>query len=125
MAARNVSFFRWDEMPKEKVSAMLDRRLVTGDRIMLAHVYLKKGCVVPRHQHENEQITYILEGCLRFSLGDDGAQVVDVRAGEILHIPAHLPHSAEALEDTLDVDIFHPPRQDWLDGDDAYLRRPA
>jgi quercetin dioxygenase-like cupin family protein len=122
---RTAKLHSWEKMPREKVTDKLERRIITGDRMMLTHVYLKKGCVVPRHQHENEQITYILEGCLRFSLGDDGAQVVDVRAGEILHIPAHLPHSAEALEDTLDVDIFHPPRQDWLDGDDAYLRRPA
>src|SRR5207253_6333098 len=114
MSARNVSFFRWDEMPKEKVSAMLDRRLVTGDRIMLAHVYLKKGCVVPRHQHDNEQITYILEGALRFWIGDDGARELVVAAGEVLHIPSNVPHKAEALEDTLDVDIFSPPRQDWL-----------
>ena len=117
--------FRWDDMPRETLNAGLGRRLITGDQVMLAHVYFTAGTEVPTHRHHNEQITYILEGCLRFSLGEDGAQVVDVRAGEILHIPAHLPHSAEALEDTLDVDIFHPPRQDWLDGDDAYLRRPA
>lgn len=102
---------------------MLDRRLITGDRMMLAHVYLKKGCVVPKHSHENEQITYILEGALRFWIGDDGAEEVVVRAGEVLHIPSNVPHKAEALEDTLDVDIFDPPRQDWLDKTDSYLRR--
>jgi quercetin dioxygenase-like cupin family protein len=122
-APRKVSFFRWDEMPKEQVSAMLDRRLVTGDRIMLAHVYLKKGCVVPRHQHDNEQITYILEGALRFWVGEDEKEVVVVRAGEVLLIPSNVWHKAEALEDTLDVDVFSPPRQDWLDKSDAYLRR--
>ena len=114
--------YRWDELPREKVSAMLDRRLITGDRMMLAHIYLKKGAVVPRHQHENEQITYVLQGALRFRLGADGAQQVDVRSGEVLTIPPNLPHTAEALEDTLDVDIFDPPRRDWLDGNDAYLR---
>ena len=119
----SVSFYRWDEMPKEKVSAMLDRRLVTGERIMLAHVYLKKGCVVPRHQHDNEQITYILEGALRFWIGEDEKEDVVVRAGEVLHIPSSVWHKAEALEDTLDVDVFSPPRQDWLDKSDAYLRR--
>ncbi len=123
MAARNVSFFRWDEMPKEKVSAMLDRRLVTGERIMLAHVYLKKGCVVPRHQHENEQITYILEGALRFWIGEDEKEERVIRAGEVLHIPPNVWHKAEALQDTLDVDVFSPPRQDWLEKSDAYLRR--
>ena len=112
----------WDDMPKETVTPLLDRRLITGHRMMLAHVYLKKGCIVPMHSHDNEQLTYILEGKLRFFLGEDGSEVVDVAAGEVLHIPSWLPHQAEALEDTLDVDIFNPPRQDWLDGSDAYLR---
>lgn len=110
-------------MPKESVSDMLERRLITGDRMMLAHVYLKRGCIVPRHSHENEQLTYILSGALRFWIGEEGEQEVVVRAGEVLHIPSNVPHKAEALEDTLDVDIFSPPRQDWLDGSDAYLRR--
>ena len=118
-----VTFYRWDEMPREKVSAMLDRRLITGDRMMLAHVYLKKGCVVPRHQHENEQLTYILEGGLRFWIGEDEKQTVDVMAGEVLHIPSMVWHKAEALQDTVDVDVFSPPRQDWLDKTDSYLRR--
>jgi len=106
------------------VTPLIGRRLVTGDELMIAHVYLAKGAIVPLHSHHNEQLTYILEGALRFWLGDDGSEVVDVRAGEVLHLPAHLPHKAEALEDTLDVDVFHPPRQDWLDGTDAYLRQP-
>jgi quercetin dioxygenase-like cupin family protein len=110
-------------MPKEKVSDMLDRRLVTGERLMLAHVYLKKGCVVPRHQHENEQVTYILEGSMRFWLGEEPGEELVLRAGEVLVIPSNLPHKAEALEDTLDLDVFAPPRQDWLDGTDDYLRR--
>src|SRR6188508_258384 len=114
--------YRIDDMPKEEVKAGFFRRLITTERMMLAHVYLDQGCVVPMHSHENEQLTYILEGTLRFWLGDDEAEVVDVRAGEVLHIPAHLPHRAEALEDTLDVDIFSPPRADWFDGSDAYLR---
>jgi quercetin dioxygenase-like cupin family protein len=91
--------------------------------MMLAHVYLKKGAIVPRHSHENEQITYILEGGLRFWIGNDEAEVIDVLAGEVLHIPSHVPHKAEALADTLDVDIFSPPRQDWLDKTDDYLRQ--
>src|SRR5881409_1195638 len=124
-AQRSVTWYRWEEMPREKVSAMLDRRLITGDRMMLAHVYLEKGCVVPKHSHENEQLTYILEGTLRFWLGDDESEVVDVAAGEVLHIPSNVPHKAEALEQTLDLDVFCPPRADWLDGTDAYLREPA
>ena len=85
-------------------------------------MYLDKGAEVPRHSHENEQITYILEGALLFKLGANGEREVMVRAGEVLVIPSYLPHSALALEDTLDVDVFNPPRQDWLAGTDAYLR---
>ncbi|GAC1514183.1 MAG: hypothetical protein NVS1B4_01230 [Gemmatimonadaceae bacterium] len=118
-----VRHFRWTDMPKERVTDQLSRRLVTGDRMMLAHVYLDKGCIVPRHSHENEQITYILEGALLFSIGADGADKITVSAGEVLHIPSNVPHQAEALEDTLDVDIFSPPRQDWLDGTDNYFHR--
>ncbi|HEX9220509.1 MAG TPA: cupin domain-containing protein [Gemmatimonadaceae bacterium] len=117
------SFYRWDSMKKERVSDMLERRLITGDRMMLAHVYLKKGCIVPKHSHENEQLTYILEGALKFWIGDDESEEITVRAGEVLLIPSQVPHKAEALEETLDVDVFSPPRQDWLDKKDDYLRR--
>jgi quercetin dioxygenase-like cupin family protein len=123
MNAREVTFYRWSDMPKEKVNDHLDRRLVTGDRMMLAHVYLKQGCVVPRHQHENEQLTYILEGALHFWIGEDERQEVVVRSGEVLHIPAHVWHKAQALEDTVDVDVFSPPREDWLNKTDGYLRQ--
>jgi quercetin dioxygenase-like cupin family protein len=123
MSERNVTFYRWDDMPKETVSETLDRRLITGDRIMISHVYLKKGSIVPRHSHENEQITYILEGGLRFWIGPDESQVIDVMAGEVLHIPSMVQHKAEALEDTLDVDVFSPPREDWLNKTDDYLRK--
>ncbi len=123
MEPRSVTHFRWSEIEEEPLSDVLSRKLITGDRMMLAHVYLKKGCVVPRHSHENEQITYILEGGLRFWIGADEAKVIDVMAGEVLHIPSHVPHKAEALADTLDVDIFSPPRQDWLDKTDDYLRQ--
>ena len=117
-----ATLHRWDDMPREALKEGIERRLVSTDRMMIAHVYLDEGAVVPRHEHENEQLTYILEGTLRFWLGDDESQVVDVHAGEILHIPSFMPHRAEALEQTLDCDIFCPPRQDWLDGSDAYLR---
>lgn len=122
-APTSVTFYRWDEMPRESVSPMLDRRLITGDQMMLAHVYLKEGCIVPRHQHYNEQFTYILEGALRFWIGENEQEELIVRAGEVLHIPSNVWHKAEALEDTLDVDIFSPPREDWLNKTDAYLRR--
>jgi quercetin dioxygenase-like cupin family protein len=121
----SVRTFRWDEMEKESVTDGIERRIITGERMMLTHVYLKRGAVVPRHSHDNEQLTYILEGTLRFWIGDGEAEaeVIDVRAGEVLHIPSNVPHMAEALEDTLDVDVFSPPRQDWLDKTDDYFRR--
>lgn len=120
--AASATWYRWDDMPKERLSNVLERRLITGERMMLAHVYLKKGAIVPTHSHDNEQFTYILEGALRFWLGAGDARELVVGAGEVLHIPSNLPHKAEALQDTLDVDVFCPPRQDWLKGTDAYLR---
>ena len=123
MNGNQTSLYRWNDMPKEQVTEQLSRRLITGDKMMLAHVYLEKGCIVPRHSHENEQITYILSGALHFWIGEEGEEEVTVRAGEVLHIPSGVQHKAEALEDTLDVDIFSPPRQDWLDKTDNYLRQ--
>jgi quercetin dioxygenase-like cupin family protein len=117
----SVTLYNWDSMPREKVTEVIERRLVTGERSMLAHVYLKKGSVVPQHSHDNEQFTYILEGALKFWIGADQDEIVTVRAGEVLHIPSNIPHRAEALEDTLDLDVFTPIRQDWLDGTDSYF----
>lgn len=119
---QTARFFRLDDMPKEQVNPTLARRLITGDRMMLAHVYLDKGSIVPKHAHDNEQITWVVEGALHFWLGENGEREVTIRSGEVLVIPSHLPHKAEALEDTLDVDVFCPPREDWLSGDDSYLR---
>ena len=120
--ADEATHYRWEDLPREELNPLIGRRLITGDSMMIAHIYLAAGAIVPKHEHANEQISYVLEGRMLFSLGEDGSQLVEVSAGEVVHIPAHLPHSAEALEDTLDVDVFHPPRQDWLDGTDAYLR---
>jgi quercetin dioxygenase-like cupin family protein len=117
-----VRFYRVEDVPRERVTHSLDRRLITGERSMLAHVYLKKGCIVPFHSHDNEQISYILEGALRFWIGEQGEDELVLRAGEVLVIPSKVRHKAEALEDTVDVDIFTPPRRDWLDGSDDYLR---
>jgi quercetin dioxygenase-like cupin family protein len=117
-----VKHYRWDDLPPEPLKENLSRKLITGDRMMIAHVYFKKGIDVPLHSHDNEQLTYILEGALHFWFGADGSQEVTVRAGEVVVIPSNLPHRALALEDTLDVDVFCPPRQDWLSGNDAYLR---
>ena len=110
----------WKSVEHEELSPLIGREMLVGSKIMLARVFLKKGAHVPLHQHHNEQVTYILEGALKFSLG--GKEIV-VRAGEVLCIPANLPHEAWAMEDTLDLDIFDPPREDWLAKNDHYLRR--
>ncbi len=116
---RDFTQYRWADIPEESLNPLLSRKLITGDRVMLAHVMLKKGSIVPAHQHENEQVTYILSGALEFLV--QGKEIV-LRQGDVLHIPSNVVHSAIALEDTLDLDIFSPPRQDWLDGTDDYLR---
>jgi quercetin dioxygenase-like cupin family protein len=116
----NVQHIRLADTPTEHLNPLLDRQFVAGEKSMLARLRLRKGCIVPLHSHENEQITYILEGALKFSL--EGKDIV-VHAGEILVIPSNVPHSAEALEDTVDLDVFCPPRADWISGTDAYLRK--
>jgi quercetin dioxygenase-like cupin family protein len=121
-ATDKAELHRWDDLPRERLNSHLERRLITGTNMMIAHIYLEKGGVVPKHSHHNEQITYVLEGALKFLLGENQDQEVVVRAGEVLTIPPQLPHSVVAMEDTLDVDIFNPPRADWLDGSDNYLR---
>jgi quercetin dioxygenase-like cupin family protein len=103
---------RWDEIALEKVTEMISQKFITGEREMLAQIYLKRGALVPIHSHESEQMTYILQGSLRFLVG--GEEVI-VREGEVLHIPAWTPHQAEALEDTFELDVFSPIRRDWLD----------
>ena len=118
-----VTKYCWDDLPMEALNPLFNRRLITGERLMLAHVHMEQGCIVPKHSHENEQVTYVLEGAMRFWIGEDEAEVVDLAAGDVLHIPSWVPHKAEALERMLDMDVFSPPRQDWLDGSDAYLRR--
>jgi quercetin dioxygenase-like cupin family protein len=121
-AATSAKHYRWEDLPAEPLKGGISRRLISGKGVMIAHVYLKKGDDVPQHSHVNEQITYILQGALKFWLGASGDREVTVRAGEVLVIPSNLEHRALALEDTLDVDVFNPPRQDWLNGTDAYLR---
>ena len=123
-----VTFHRWADMPREKVTDQISRRLVTGQGMMLAHVFLadpeaQRALEDVGHQHHNEQLTYILEGALRFWIGEDESETIDVRAGEVLHIPSNVWHKAEALEDTLDVDVFNPPREDWLNHTDSYFHK--
>ena len=124
MPAAKARFHAWDTIPTEQLNPELGRKMITGQNVMLTQIFLKKGCIVPKHDHHNEQVTYVLKGALKFLLGEQQDEEVIVRAGEVLVIPPNLPHSAEALEDTLDIDIFDPPREDWLDGTDSYLRDP-
>jgi len=109
----------WHTVPLEDLKPLLQRQFVVGQEMMLARILLKKGCIVPEHSHHNEQITYVLDGALKFWI--DGQEIV-VNAGEVLCIPAHMPHKAEALEDTVDLDVFNPPRADWINKTDQYLR---
>jgi quercetin dioxygenase-like cupin family protein len=116
---RDVTTYKWDDIPAEPLNELLTRKIITGDRAMLAHIFLKKGCVVPAHSHDNEQMTYVISGALLFTI--NGREIL-LKAGEVMHIPSNVVHSAVAVEDTLDMDVFCPPRQDWLDKTDAYLR---
>src|SRR5438552_18847938 len=115
-----MEHYTWDSVPLEVMSDLSSRKVVSGDKAMVAQVFLKKDAVVPEHHHESEQLTYILDGALKFQL--EGREVI-VRKGEVLRIPSNVPHRAVALEDTLNLDVFSPIRADWLTKDDAYLRR--
>jgi quercetin dioxygenase-like cupin family protein len=115
-----LQYIPWHTIPLEDLNPLLQRQFVVGQEIMLARVLLKKGCIVPQHFHHNEQLTYIVEGALKFWI--DGKEIV-VHAGEVLCIPANMPHKAEAMEDTVDLDIFTPPRADWINKTDQYLRK--
>jgi quercetin dioxygenase-like cupin family protein len=114
-----LKYIPWSTVELESLNPLLQRQLVVGQDIMVARVLMKKGCIVPLHSHQNEQVTYILEGALKFWI--DGKEIV-VNAGEVLTIPRHMPHKAEALADTVDLDVFNPPRADWLNKNDDYLR---
>jgi quercetin dioxygenase-like cupin family protein len=117
-------FTKWADVPLEQMSDVISRKVVSGEKGMVAYVYIKKDGVVPLHKHESEQITYIMEGALKFELMfEPEPREVTVHAGEVLVIPSWVPHRAVALEDTIDMDIFAPIRLDWLTKDDAYLRR--
>jgi quercetin dioxygenase-like cupin family protein len=118
-APARLQYIPWNTVELEDLNPLLQRQFVVGQEIMLARVLLKKGCIVPEHSHHNEQLTYILEGALKFWI--DGKEIV-VHSGEVLCIPSHMPHKAEALEDTVDLDVFSPPRADWINKTDQYLR---
>ena len=122
MAESTASHTKWNDIEIEHLSSLIGRQLIVGTNVMVARILLKKGARVPLHSHHNEQVSYVLEGVMKFFL--DNREVI-VSAGEVLCIPPNMPHEAIALEDTVDLDIFNPPRQDWIDKDDAYLRQDA
>lgn len=120
IVTQSVKLHRWDEIALDKVTEMISRKIVTGEREMLAQIYLKKGALVPMHSHEAEQMTYVLQGALKFLIA---GEEITVREGEVLHIPSWIEHQAEALDDTFELDLFSPIRHDWLDGTDTYFHR--
>jgi quercetin dioxygenase-like cupin family protein len=115
-----MQLYQWDRVEKEQMSPSFARQVIHGDTMTVARVYLSQGCSVPEHSHHNEQISMLEQGALRFVIG--GVEQV-VKAGQVLRIPPHVPHSAQALEDSIAVDLFSPIREDWIRGDDAYLRK--
>jgi quercetin dioxygenase-like cupin family protein len=119
-SAAELKYLAWSDVEREELNPLLYRQLIVGQEVMLARILLKKGCIVPWHSHINEQLSSIFEGVLKFWI--DGKEIV-VRAGEVLVIPPNMPHKAEALEDTLAIDTFHPPRADWTNKTDSYLRK--
>jgi quercetin dioxygenase-like cupin family protein len=123
MLSTGVQAHNWSDLPVDQVSPTLARKLVTGKDVMIAQVMLTKDAIVPKHFHVHEQIAYVAQGALRFALGDDGAEEVTVRAGGVIVFPSNVPHAAVVLEDSVVFDVFSPPREDWITGTDAYLRR--
>jgi len=112
--------YEWNQVEKEQLNPAFARQVIHGESMTVARVYLKKGCLVPEHSHPNEQISMLEQGALRFVLA--GEELI-LKAGQVLRIPPHVPHSAEALEDSIAMDLFSPVREDWIRGDDAYLRK--
>jgi unsaturated pyranuronate lyase len=111
---------RWDELPGQEVAPGVVRRYLTGSRVTVARFTIARGAIVPVHAHDHEQVSSVLRGTLRFTVG--GRELV-LRAGDVLDIPSRVEHGVEALEETDVLDVFSPVRQDWLDGTDTYFRR--
>ena len=120
MSNENARLHRWDEIALEKVTEMLSRKILSGEREMIAQVYMKRGCLVPMHSHESEQMTYVLQGALKFLIR---GEEITVREGEVLHISSWVEHQAEALDDTFELDVFSPVREEWLEQSDEPFRR--
>jgi len=119
----DIDKISWADVPEEEVTPKMRRRIIHGEKIMVARMRFKDGFLVPLHSHHHEQVTTVEKGTIRFWLGDDKAKVIDVHAGESLVIPGHVPHEALMIGDVEEMDIWAPPREDWLDGSDDYLKR--
>ena len=115
-----MQLYEWDQIKKEQMNPLFSRQVIHGKTMTVARLDIRKGCIVPKHSHHNEQISMVQQGSMRFNL--DGVEKI-VKGGEVMQIPPHVPHSVEALEDCIVVDLFSPPREDWIRGDDAYLRK--
>jgi len=123
MTIAGAELLAWDSVPLETVNPKMKRRIITGELMTLARIWFEDGFVVPKHSHHNEQITQVISGTLRFTFGENGEEVVDVGPGQVVVIPAHLPHAAECLGDVEEIDMWAPRRDDWLDKSDDYLRQ--
>lgn len=117
-----INKINWDNIPTEEVTPKMHRKILAGEKMMIARMSFKDGFRVPLHSHHNEQITHCLSGTMRFWFGENKDQVMDLHAGDMIVIPAHLPHEALMIGDVEEIDSWAPPRQDWLDGTDNYLR---
>jgi quercetin dioxygenase-like cupin family protein len=113
----------WEDIPEEEVTPLMRRKLLYGEKLMIAKMKFKNGFVVPLHQHENEQITQVISGTIRFWFGANKERVIDIHAGESIVIPSNVPHKALMIGDVEETDTWAPPRTDWLDGTDQYLRK--
>jgi quercetin dioxygenase-like cupin family protein len=115
-----MKVYTWENLELETVTPEISRKIISGENEMIAKIFLNKGAVVPEHSHISEQITYVVKGALKFWIG--GEEII-LEAGQVMVIPPNMPHKAQALEDTEDVDVFSPIRQDWLDHTDTYFHR--
>ena len=113
----------WAAIPTEQVAPGMERKILSGDKMMIAKMKFKDGFLVPLHSHENEQITQVISGTIRFWFGENKDQIVDLHSGDMIVIPSNLPHAALMVGDVEEIDSWAPPRKDWLDGTDDYLRK--
>ena len=123
MAHAQLQNTNWDEVELETVNPSMKRRIVTGDLMTVARIYFKDGFLVPMHSHVNEQITQVIKGKMHFVFGDDRSRELELGAGDVIVIPANMPHEARCIGDVEEMDMWSPRREDWLDGSDAYLRK--